>query len=94
MIQGAPAEDAATQAAAHNTLGDCLRAAGRPKDALYAYLHTDLLFFKDKEQHPRALAQIVQIWRELKRHDRADEALDRLKAEYPKSPYLNAPPAK
>ena len=41
-------------ASAYNTLGDCLRAAGRPKDALIAYLHTDVLFAKDKEQHPRA----------------------------------------
>ena len=42
------------QAAAYNTLGDCLRAANRPKDALLAYLHTDLLYSKDKEEHPRA----------------------------------------
>ena len=90
VIQGAPAEDAATQAVAYNTLGDCLLAANRPKDALYAYLHTDLLFFKDKEEHPKALAKIVQLWRQLKRDDRADEALDRLKAEYPKSPYVAA----
>lgn len=88
VIKGAPPEDMTTQAAAHNTLGDCLRAAGRPKDALYAYLHTDLLFFKDKEQHPKALARIIQTWQELKRPDRADETLERLKQEYPKSPYL------
>lgn len=90
VIASAPAEDADTQAVAHNTLGDCLLAANRPKDALYAYLHTDLLFFKDKEEHPRALAKIVQIWRQLKRDDRADEALDRLKQEYPKSPFVAA----
>lgn len=94
VIAGAPAEDATTQALAHNTLGDCLLAANRPKDALYAYLHTDLLFFKDKEEHPKALAKIVQLWRQLKRDDRADEALDRLKAEYPKSPYVAAAGAK
>ena len=57
VIQGSPAEDAASQAPAYNTLGDCLRAANRPKDALIAYLHTDLLYSKDKEEHPRALAR-------------------------------------
>ena len=88
VIKGAPPEDMSTQATAHNTLGDCLRAAGRPKDALYAYLHTDLLFFKDKEQHSKALARIVQTWQELKRPDRADETFERLKQEYPKSPYV------
>jgi tetratricopeptide (TPR) repeat protein len=94
VIAGAPPEDAETQALAYNTLGDCMVAANRPKDALYAYLHTDLLFFKDKEEHPKALAQIVKLWRQLKRDDRADEALDRLKAEYPKSPYVAAAGAK
>ena len=54
VIKGNPAEDADAQAPAYNTLGDCLRAAGRPKEALIAYLHTDLLYSKDKEEHPRA----------------------------------------
>ena len=36
-----------------NTLGDCLREANKPKEALLAYLHTDLLFGDDKEQHAR-----------------------------------------
>ena len=85
VIKAAPPEDAATQAIAHNTLGDCLRAAGKSKDALYAYLHTDLLFSKDKDEHARALGQIAQLWRELKRPDRADETLERLKQDYPRS---------
>jgi tetratricopeptide (TPR) repeat protein len=88
IIKSLPAEDVA-QSVAYNTLGDCLRVAGRPKDALIAYLHTDELYSKDKEQHPRALAQIVQLWRELKRDDRADEVLARLKQDYPQSPWLN-----
>ncbi len=90
VIKGAGPEDTATQAAAHNALGDCLKAAGKGRDALYAYLHTDLLFSKEKDEHARALAQIAQIWRELNRPDRADETLERLKQEYPKSPYATA----
>jgi tetratricopeptide (TPR) repeat protein len=90
VIKNAPAEDAEAQALAHNTLGDCLRAAGRPKDALLAYLHTDVLYAKDKEQHARALSQIAQLWRELRQDERAGEVLDRLKQEYPNSPWLNA----
>lgn len=90
VIKNSPAEDAATQAAAHNSLGDCLKAAGRPKEALYAYLHTDLLFSKEKDEHARALAQLSQLWRDpqLNRDDRAEETLERLKQEYPRSPYL------
>jgi tetratricopeptide (TPR) repeat protein len=88
VIKAAPAEDYQAQSAAYNTLGDCLRAAGKPKDALLAYLYTDLLYSKDKEEHPRALAQISKLWRELKRDDRADETWNRLKSEYPLSPWL------
>lgn len=88
VIAAAPPEDAATQAAAYNTLGDALRAAGRTRDALYAYLHTDLLYAQARDQHPRALARIVQLWRDLKRDDRADEVFERLKSEYPRSPYV------
>ena len=90
VIKEAGPEDAATQAAAHNALGDCLHAAGRNRDALYAYLHTDLLFSKEKEEHARSLAQIARIWRELSRPDRADETFERLKQEYPRSPFATA----
>ena len=90
VIRGAGPEDAAAQAPAHNTLGDVLRAAGKPKEALFEYLHTDLLFARNKDEHARALFQIIQLSRELKRTDRADDALDRLKQEYPTSPYLAA----
>lgn len=90
VIKAAPTEDAATQAAAYNTLGVCLRSAGRTKDALYAFLHTDLLYSKAKSEHARALSEIEQLWRALKRDDRADEAKERIKQEYPKSVDANA----
>lgn len=85
VIKAAPPEDSTTQAIAHNTLGACLRAAGKTKDALYAYLHTDLLFSKDKEEHAKALGQIAQLYRELKQPARADETIERLKQDYPRS---------
>jgi len=90
VIKTAGSEDILTQAVAHNTLGGCLHAAGRSKEALYAYLHTDLLFSKDKDEHAKALSQIAQLWRELKRPDRADEATERLKQDYPRSPYAQS----
>ena len=90
VIKATPAEDAQVQSAAYNTLGDCLHAAGKPKDALWAYLHTDMLYAKDKEQHPRSLAHIARLWRELKHDDRADEYWQRLKQEYPASPWLTS----
>jgi tetratricopeptide (TPR) repeat protein len=90
VILANPAEDAASQAPAYNTLGDCLRAANRPKDALRAYLHTDLLYSKEKVEHPKALYQISALFRQLKQDARADEFAQRLKQEYPRSPWLTA----
>ena len=90
VIKSTPPEDAAGQAPAYNTLGDCLRAANRPKDALLAYLHTDLLYSKDKEEHPRALHQISALFRKLKLDARADEFAQRLKTEYPHSRWTTA----
>lgn len=87
LIQAAGPEDLEAQAAAHNALGDLLRQAGKPKDALIEYLHTDILYPKDREQHPRALAQIVELCRELKFEDQARDAAERLKQDYPTSPY-------
>jgi len=89
LIQANAAENAAVQAPAYNTLGDCMREANRPKDALIAYLHTDLLYSKNKEEHPRALYQISQLFRKLKQDSRADEVMQRLKQDYPRSPWLN-----
>jgi tetratricopeptide (TPR) repeat protein len=90
VMKASAPEDAATQATANNALGDCLKAAGRPKEAIFAYLRTDLLFNKEKDEHARALAALSQLWRDpqLNRPDRAEEMIERLKAEYPRSPYL------
>ena len=83
VIAAAPAEDVAAQSAACNTLGDCLRADNRPKEALLAYLHTDLLYSKDKQEHPRALFHIEKLFRQLKQDGRADEYAQRLRKSIP-----------
>ncbi|OJW18695.1 MAG: hypothetical protein BGO49_23510 [Planctomycetales bacterium 71-10] len=87
VIAAAPAEDFAVQSKAYNTLGDCLSAAAKPKDALLAYLHVDLLYAKDKEEHPRALRHIEELFRKMGQLPRADEYGQRLKQEYPNSPW-------
>lgn len=91
VIKENPAEDSASQAPAYNTLGDCLRAANRPKDALIAYLHTDLLYNKDREEHPRALHGITTSFRMLRQDARAEEFAQRLKQEYPRSVWTRTP---
>jgi tetratricopeptide (TPR) repeat protein len=90
VIAAAPPEAADIQAPAYNTLGDCLRAAKKPKDALFAYLHTDILYDANKPQHAVALARIAETWRALDQPTRADEALARLQKLYPNSPAAKA----
>ena len=91
VIAAADAEDAAIQSRAYNTLGDCLSAAARPKDALLAYLHVDLLYGKDKEEHPRALRRIEQIFRKMGQLPRADDYAQRLQQDYPNSVWTKQP---
>ncbi|WP_240910908.1 tetratricopeptide repeat protein [Paludisphaera soli] len=91
VIAAADADDAAVQSRAYNTLGDSLSAAARPKDALLAYLHVDLLYGKDKEEHPRALRRIEQIFRKMGQLPRADEYAQRLKQDYPNSVWAKQP---
>ncbi len=88
VIETAEPEDAATLAPAYNTLGDTLRAAGKPRDALFAYLKTDILYSSEPDEHARSLAAIAQVWRLLDRNDRANEAVERLRQRYPQSPHL------
>jgi tetratricopeptide (TPR) repeat protein len=90
LIKETPPEKADVQALAHNTLGDCLRTAGKLKDALFAYLQTDILYDKDKDEDARALFQIAQLWRKLNQSERADEAMARLRERYPQSAYLKS----
>ncbi|CAN5891617.1 hypothetical protein BH23PLA1_BH23PLA1_27920 [soil metagenome] len=88
VIEAADPEDAVTLAPAYNTLGDTLRAAGKPRDALFAYLKTDILYSSEPDEHARSLAGITQLWRMLDRNDRAAEALERLRQRYPQSPHI------
>lgn len=88
VIDGAQPEDAPTLSAAYNTLGDCLAAAGRDRDALFAYLHTDILYPQDPEQHARSLSRIAVLWGKLGQPSRSNAVLDRLRQAYPNSPHL------
>jgi tetratricopeptide (TPR) repeat protein len=90
VIRDSQPEDAESQAPAYNMLGDCLRAAGKTKDALLAYLHTDLLYSQNKQEHPRAMHHLERLFRQLNQDSRAEEYAQRLRQEYPRSPWLNA----
>jgi tetratricopeptide (TPR) repeat protein len=82
LIDATPAEDVELLARAYNALGACHRAASRPKDAILAYLHVDLLFSQQAESRAESLHYIVQLWTELGKPDRAEEAKAKLQTQY------------
>jgi tetratricopeptide (TPR) repeat protein len=88
LIDASDPNDFEALAPAYNALGDCLRAAGKPKDALIAYLHTDILFESVASEHARSLAAIVELWRVLEKPDRAEQTLTKLTSTYPRSPWV------
>lgn len=85
VISKADAGDLQLHAQAYNALGSVYRTAGKKKEALMAYLHTDLLFSAFPEQHAEALAALSELWRDADKADRADQAAATLKDRYPGS---------
>lgn len=86
VVRGAREEDVATLAAGYNAIGRCYEAAERPRDALFAYLHTDLLFNDDAATHAEALSRLSQLWREAGKPEAGRDALTRLRRRYASSP--------
>ncbi len=67
---------------AYNALGACYKQKEDWKQAVHAYLHTDLLFFTEPQAHAEALYELQGIWRQLNRGDRASEARQKIKNRY------------
>lgn len=86
VIRAADEREVATIAAGYNALGRCYEAADQGKDALYAYLHTDLLFNSDPATHAEALSHLGPLWLDAGKPNAAREALARLKRQYAATP--------
>jgi tetratricopeptide (TPR) repeat protein len=67
---------------AYNALGACYSAAKQPKEALLAYLHTDILFYGSSDAHAEALYHLSKLWTEVNKSDRAVQARNLLKDRY------------
>jgi tetratricopeptide (TPR) repeat protein len=75
-------QDAALFARAYNALGQCYVKQGKPKDAVLALLHTDVLFFNEADAHAEALYHLSKLWLEVNKSDRATAARATLKQRY------------
>ncbi|MDE0866881.1 MAG: tetratricopeptide repeat protein [Rubripirellula sp.] len=76
---------------AYNALGDCLQVAGKPNEALMAYLHVDVLFYADPEIHAESLYHLSKLWQVLKKPDRAAAAKNLLNQRYAGSVWSGKP---
>lgn len=77
-----PQLDAKLFARAYNALGNCYLQQKKPKDALMAFLKTDLLFFSDSDAHAEALSKLAKLWDDTNHSDRATDARNKLRDRY------------
>jgi tetratricopeptide (TPR) repeat protein len=76
------ASDSEVFGRAYNALGDCLQSAGKPKEALMAYLHVDVLFYAEPEIHAESLYHLSKLWEAVKKPNRAASAKNLLEQRY------------
>lgn len=67
---------------AYNALGAAQLKAGQNKEALFAYLFTDQLFFGNPEVHAEAVYHIANLWEQEQQADRANQYRRLLKERY------------
>ena len=90
VIAKADPENQELYARAYVALGNCYKAAGKPKDALLAFLEVDLLYSSSPEQHAEALANLATLWAKVDKADRAAQARSQLETRYPHSRWIKA----
>src|SRR5262249_31512211 len=56
--------DPEVKALAYNAQGDCYRAHGRTRDALWPYLWVDVVWHQDREEHLKAVTQLAKLFEE------------------------------
>lgn len=82
IIQENDPQDIELFARAYNALGNAHLKAGRKKEALHAFLHTDVLFFGVPDAHAEALHHLATLWREQNKADRALRCTSLLQTRY------------
>jgi tetratricopeptide (TPR) repeat protein len=82
IIQENDASDMELFGRAYNALGRCHLKANRAKEALLAYLHTDILFYNTPDVHAEALYNLGKLWDQANKADRAVAARNLLTQRY------------
>jgi len=75
-------QDVVLFARLYNAQGRCYLKQNKPKDAVMAYLHTDVLFYADADAHAEALFHLSKLWGNINKSDRAVAARNTLRERY------------
>ena len=67
---------------AYNALGTAYVKAGKKKEAILAFLHTDLLYFQDPDAHAEALYHLASLFQDTNKSEKSIEARNTLKQRY------------
>jgi len=82
VINKADVEQSELCAPAYNILGMAHRQAGRPEEALLAFLHVDVLYSYSSAEHIVALQNLHQLWTQVQEPERAARTAETLKQRY------------
>ncbi len=85
VIAEADPGDWALHARTYNALGKLQNKANRKKAAIQAYLHVDLLYAQDPDQHAEALGNLTRLFTDVSQPQNAAKSRTALKRLYPNS---------
>jgi tetratricopeptide (TPR) repeat protein len=81
VIEKADPNDAKVMAEAYLRLGDCLREQGKDKDAIWEYLHVEVLFTSEKALRAEALFHLARLFERTGQKAKASDMRDLLESE-------------
>jgi tetratricopeptide (TPR) repeat protein len=82
IIKNNDPQDAPLFARTYNALGRCYLKLNKPKDALLAFLHVEILFAGEADAHAEALYHLSKLWGDINKSDRAVTARTTLRERY------------
>ena len=83
LIEDLSPTDIEMAARVYNAQGACYEAMGDKEGAVFAYLHTHLMFSTQADAHATALAKLIELWPLVGHPERAAEARQEMQQRYP-----------
>jgi TolA-binding protein len=87
VLKSTDPKDEPLRAQAYNIEGKAHRQAGRAQEALFAFLHVEFFYSSVPSAHAEALANLADLWEQLHKAERANNARKMLEERYKDSPW-------